>query len=129
MAKGRKTSIPGIVFVIIGAVMAIVSNFKKDAGLELFAYLGYLFLAWGVIKMVLGAISSKGKKKHKTHHEAPVRHETLEKVVRKENNSIPANTHLDIVGTGETCRKCGYPLRSPDKFCGRCGYRLLHQRT
>ncbi len=95
--------IPGIVFIIIGAVVAITSIIVRS--IFFFIYVGAGFILWGGGKILYSRLAEEEKPKkdmarQHVHHKAP----------------------------NHSCPYCNRLTRPHDNFCSNCGALLKHQR-
>ena len=86
--------IPGFVFILVGAIVSIVSFFLGDK-LTFFIYAGFVFIAFGAVKWYI-----MGKSKN-------------EKVILRQ-----------VYPNFRYCRQCNSAASVAANFCGKCGYRL-----
>ena len=100
--------IPGPVYFIIGLLVSGVSwyvNTKQGRNdLELFFWIGLIFIAWGVFKIMIRLILSSGKKDKVPH--------------------TNANYHYRDIDHGRYCPACGTPISRFDMYCRGCGMRV-----
>ncbi len=111
--------IHGIVFIIVGAVVLVVSLFNDH--LLFFRYVGGLFLIYGTFKLVFMLITDSDSKKEalqKMYSEQMPRNRQGN--VQGQNRQNPNFQRLPIF----KCRKCGYDLFPHNNFCANCGLRL-----
>jgi|FLOH01.1.fsa_nt_gi ribosomal protein L37E len=111
--------IPGWLFLIVGLGVVIYSSIiqssaQADVSLQLFYYIGIIFICWGIIKMIFRAA--------KDHREKS----PLKKVEMMRKAHILQQRHQKPhVPAGTFCPRCG--RRQPDshgRFCRVCGYRI-----
>ena len=95
-------SIPGIVFIIIGVVVSIVSFFFVEA-IYAFTYVGLAFIGYGLIKIIYKKLTkSKEAKTHQPHH-------------KKHRTHHPH------------CPFCNNIILPHNNFCSHCGAYLKNQ--
>lgn len=92
--------IPSIVWIIVGAVMVGVS-YRIGKSMDIFFYVGLLFLTIGIFKIIVGFII--GDKKKKADKEA-----------------AEMKTHQF------TCPRCRTVVASDFRFCPHCGNRIRY---
>jgi hypothetical protein len=125
--------IPGYVFIGFGAILSISSYFinlsNGKNSLTMFIYLGYLFIAYGVAKLLINFILKPEKKSvsgpnffgrslpeqdnANMSKESNLRTQQPPKLNPQQKNDLYSYTHQ--------CRKCGTPMRRINIFCHRCG--------
>ncbi|MGM5481994.1 MAG: zinc-ribbon domain-containing protein [Nanobdellota archaeon] len=105
-------SINGYWFIIIGLIVTTVSLFNDD--LEIFIYIGIIFLLYGVGKCGLRFL--KKEKKTKAQKEQKPSQEQATQHHPQQNN----HQHKQIY----FCKNCGKRLTIHDNFCPHCGIRL-----
>ena len=89
--------IPGWVFILIGAIIAITSYFVPH--LKFFFYVGVALFAYGIAKLVFSFI---------------VKEEKEDAYVQQAMNEVQELR----------CKKCSNFIRNFDNFCSYCGMRL-----
>ncbi len=92
--------IPATAFLIIGAVVAIISLFVKS--IFFFVYVGAGFMLYGGGKILYARLKNKDAPKKAQHH-AP--HQSRQRL----------------------CPYCNRQVRPHDNFCANCGALLKHQ--
>jgi ribosomal protein L32 len=102
--------IHGIVYILIGAFVSIMSWRLNQEKLLFFYYAGYFFIFVGVLKLIFNLIKNKAEKP-KTHISAS--HAAQHRPV------VKPHTMQQI----KYCHNCGTPLRLHHKFCIKCGAR------
>ena len=101
--------IHGLIFIISGLVMSIISLNVKYEKLYLFFYIGILFIIMGTAKMIYNAVQAKQKK-------APIaNHRRL-----GQQGSVNQYTQNQL----KNCQRCGNISRIHHNFCSRCGARF-----
>ena len=109
-------SIPPLAWVIIGVIMAgyawLTLHKTNNESMNLFIYIGILFVILGVIKYLL-SLRKKPSKKTSSHHEAHQVHH-------------PAQTHQQhhIHHKIIICPVCGAKNYSTSNYCHMCGAKL-----
>ena len=92
--------IHGIVYIIVGLFVSILSwKFNKDK-LIIFVYTGLLFILIGIAKLIFSFIS------------------------RRKGKSDAANQKIQPKAQLKYCPQCGSAAKLHDKFCAKCGARL-----
>ncbi len=136
--------ISGWVFLSIGGLFSGLSLYinksQKTNSMTMFLYFGYLFIAYGIAKILVSYImrkDSKSTNKQKNRHKL-----SKAKVNRKNSN----NQHLPSYNTENQyqssqgkvdgknsnnnqtkdgyigyCKRCGTPMRELNTYCHRCG--------
>lgn len=94
--------IHGIVYILIGAAVAVYSYIVDPVKLSLFMYAGIAFVAFGFIRLI--AISSKKQRAHAAH-------QRIQQPVAK-----------------RFCSGCGSALNDFQNFCHNCGQRMFHKK-
>ncbi len=103
-----KTKIPGIAFIITGMIISGTSYYlnkiRDSNSLRIFVIIGFLFIIYGLFKIILKKAIDLGKpKKHYKHTpEYYQKHHTY-----------------------KFCPKCGSKLRETFNFCYNCGERVM----
>ncbi|MFT4303107.1 MAG: hypothetical protein ACMXYG_00950 [Candidatus Woesearchaeota archaeon] len=117
--------IPGSIFIIIGILFSFLSfylnNLQGTTSLTVFIYVGYLFIAYGVAKVIIAIIMRKEK--------SP----TKDKRLFDDSEGIPdapnldsdrrnnTKVKMDLYGYIGYCPKCSTPMRKINIYCHRCG--------
>lgn len=99
-------SIPGIVFIIIGIIMSVVSFFRIES-LKVFIYVGLLFVFWGLVKIIAKTLRSE--KKRATEYE--------EEYYKSQK---PQQRHAQT----RYCPRCRSQIALHHNFCSKCGARV-----
>lgn len=115
--------IPGIAFVLIGVLLTAMSyyinNLQGTNSLNMFIYVGYIFIAYGIAKILIAYITKKGKSddlfNKKKDGQLPDEESLNEVVERKKHHKT------DLYGYIGYCRKCNTPMRGINRYCHRCG--------
>ncbi len=113
--------IPGYVFMIIGGLLSLISfsvnKSQNSNSLTIFIYVGYLFMAYGVARVLINFIlkNEKSRDKKIKANELP---EDL-KIMDKTSKMLTGKK--DLYGYIGYCPKCGTPMRRINVFCHRCG--------
>jgi hypothetical protein len=113
--------IHGIVFIIIGAVVLVVSLFKEE--LLFFRYVGGLFLIYGTFKLVFKLITDSDSKKEalqKMYSEQLPRYRQGQANTQPQGQQGSNYQRLPMF----KCKRCGYDLFPHNNFCANCGTRL-----
>ncbi len=104
----KKTSIPGSVFLMIGAFVSIASYFidklRNANNLRFFIIVGLLFAIYGIYKILIQKALNMGKIKKQYKH-------TPEYYKKSHEYKY--------------CPKCGSKLRESFNFCYNCGKRVM----
>jgi hypothetical protein len=105
----RKPLNPGV-WLIAGAVLALMSYFINgrtiSGSMEMFFWVGVVFLVYGIIKLVYRKVVGKPKPE-KTAEEIP-------KTIEEMQKAVPMFF----------CPGCGTRLKETDAFCPKCGRRI-----
>ena len=96
------TEIPGIVWLIVGIMITLVSLWLGNKNIILFIIAGGVMVLVGLLKMVV-------KRKEKKEMKAAERPQQQPQSVKY-------------------CHKCGTALMAIDQFCHNCGSRVFHRR-
>jgi hypothetical protein len=114
------------IWLIVGGVLAVWSVKLGDKFL-LFFYVGLIFAAIGLGKMLIGFMLRE------KYHEAVV-HAHSPQVVHSQHPAVkhgpvhPAHTqHPAVPGLNQThfsCPRCKYPMAPAARFCSMCGLRV-----
>ena len=106
--------INGIVYMITGLIIILVSWKVDRKKLLVFIYAGYIMIVVGVVKLFFirksGLKEKVGKTMHPSHSNIQQTHQT--KSHRPVNES-------------KRCLRCSNVLSSYDKFCNKCGARII----
>ena len=97
--------IHGIIYILIGIFISIVSYLIDAQDLYIFYYGGMFFIAFGVAKIVLRFIAG-GKEGQKDA-----------KINQQKMQAHPVQSY-------KKCRRCGNVARLTDRFCPRCGTKM-----
>jgi hypothetical protein len=148
--------IPGFVYLIIGAVMvgfSLITNSRtKTQSMTVFIYIGLLFFAIGIAKVIFNYVTKDKKpetqhQQHPHHAQHPGQHTHQQAGLH--NQSLHQQTHPQHIQTqhGSTaqgiahhypqhseqqsifpqviaCRRCSARNPIEASFCNRCGFRL-----
>lgn len=93
--------IHGLVYILVGLFVSILSwrlNYEK---LVFFFYFGWIFIFVGVLKLIFNLIKNRTIKKETVHHK--IKH------------------HQPQKSNVKYCHNCGAALRQQARFCARCG--------
>ena len=93
--------IHGLLYVIVGLFVSIMSWKLDYQKLIFFFYAGLIFILFGVIKLIFNLVKNKANKSEEIHFKS--QHQTQR---------------------FKYCAKCGSPSRLQDKFCRKCGVRI-----
>ena len=128
--------IHGIIYLIIGIVLTIVSSVVNNAqntkSMTLFIYLGYLFIAIGAAKLIIGYVLKKDKNEKNTNRQLPDYEQNLQndpktyeqyRHQKEQRRSHQAETggRPDLYGYIGYCPTCNTPMRRINIYCHRCG--------
>ncbi len=132
-------NINGWWFIIIGVIVSFTSKFLVE-GLEIFVYVGYIFLGYGLIKVLLSYLTSKKNKSNKKHHtnhqnnshknkqahsyQSYTQNSNGNQQQQAHHNRKQTHPHQNPNSKVMFCRNCGKPYAIQDNFCGHCGLRL-----
>ena len=94
------------VYIIIGLFVSVVSKLIDYQKLIFFFYIGIIFIFVGIVKLVFGS-KKKYENKFKIQKNIPQARHNLQRFKR--------------------CMKCGNVIRMHDRFCPRCGARVIGQ--
>lgn len=97
--------IHGVVYIILGLFVSIASYKINYDKLYPFFYIGFLFVIYGVAKILISFINKEEKKGF----------------VNKQN---PNQFRQTAKQQYKRCRTCGNVARASDNFCPRCGARF-----
>ena len=122
----------GTVFLAVGIIMYIISftlNKKNDnSSLLLFIYISYLFIAYGISKIVVSYILQKGKKEADLKSgKRPIKYGdeiegNIDKLSDELNVGAKDGTNMQaLYGYIGVCDACGTPMRKINIYCHRCG--------
>lgn len=120
------TGVHGLVYVLAGAVVVIVSlalGLENEQGFVLFFYIAVVFMAYGALKVLWKAWQ------HHSVHAATKK--TMHKHLSKAQQEI-AKKHPSFKGPHPShqrkgqrfCWSCGSHVTPEDRFCPKCGARL-----
>jgi len=118
--------IHGLVYIIIGGVMAFFSNFvyqkTNKTSLLLFFYFGLLFIAIGFFKIVKNFMLKDGAPKNDKKNMNP----RIAAMLNKDLGSINMSQKQSISQSQNiiACPRCGTKHYSTSNFCHKCGYPL-----
>ncbi len=98
--------IHGLVYIIIGIFVSIASWRINNEDLQLFFYVGILFIGIGAAKLLLSLVKSKKEGEKTTHHK---------KISLQQHLQHQQKHHY------KRCPRCGSIMRLADRFCSRCG--------
>lgn len=140
--------IPGFVFIVIGVLLTAVSFYinksQRTNSLEIFVYVGYIFIAYGLAKIIIRYILGKGNPKVLDGKELPddvdgtvkaqkldqrnlnVEHHKTEPIIAEQKMPHEQRIHepkMGMYGYIGYCTRCGTPMRKINRFCHRCGLR------
>jgi len=133
--------ISGWVFLIIGGIFSGTSLFintsQKTNNMNLFLYFGYLFIAYGIAKILISYISGKDKNEKNIKKRLPENNNKPFGEIRKESKNNNQQVHHHINNTHQSqnnipsskdsngyigyCSRCGTPMRNLNVYCHRCG--------
>ena len=133
------TKIHGMVYIMIGVIVLLVSWFLRRDKLVVFIYASFIMIAMGVVKLTFSgkkeqvhsrreapretaAVISHSSVSHSSptpsHHSHASRHRGINKTF---NKTFAAKNSPEI----KKCLRCTNILNSNDKFCSRCGARVV----
>ncbi len=118
-------SVPGIVYVSVGALVTVVSLLMGDK-FKLFFYVGLAFLTFGGAVSFIGAMQYHGAKKTAQKHQRAAQREIAQKYPQyAQQYGIAPGQQMQRAQQGyKTCSRCRTAARPTDNFCGRCGSRV-----
>ena len=99
----RKVKIPWIVYAVIGGLVVYLVRRLNDPKFVFFEYLGYIFLAVAVFKLLAYFMTRRGSKKE----------------IRQAMGGLKAPEPPK-----HRCRYCGAPVFAQARFCYSCGARV-----
>lgn len=141
-------------FIIVGTFVSVISlfnQFKMDNSIGFFQYVGYLFIAYGIIrltwKMITGPKAPKlteHEKQHEEHHINRNSHTYPHHYGQQQHNPYAQQQkqinphvrhHAQQQQTQQSqpgnhqqsalfCRNCGKRITMQDNFCPHCGIRM-----
>ena len=107
------TKIHGIVYIIIGILVLIVSTTNEK--FIVFYYVALVFIIFGAVKLAINIIKKKmgvnDIVKPKPHQRS---------LIQQQHKVQQAHQAQHF----KKCIRCGNVIRIHDKFCGRCGFRI-----
>jgi len=117
-------AISGIVYLIIGAGIAYLSRYieKDGLNLELFYWIGILFITIGVFKIIFRFITRRPKKKIKELPALEPIH--VEKDVTPPPQPKKQQKEPDYSKYPKYCPKCRFLYSQNSNFCSKCGSQL-----
>lgn len=113
--------IHGLVYILIGAFVSIMSWKLNREKLLFFFYVGWAFVAIGVVKIIFNLASGRGEKP-KANIQQAAHHAVQHNVQHKPSPTRPQ--HPAIPQQIKYCHRCRTPLRLHNKFCSNCGARV-----
>lgn len=121
-------TIPGIVYIIIGAGVSYISRYFQRGGvnLELFYWAGILFITIGVFKVIFRFITKKGvsKKEKKIAQPAILEPLHIEETVTPPPQPKKQQKKTDYSKYSKYCPKCMLLYTQDSNFCSKCGSQL-----
>lgn len=116
--------IHGLVYILIGAFVSIMSWKLNQEKLLFFYYVGYFFIFVGVLKLIFNMIKSKAEKPKANVQAQPHKPPQLRQSVPKQPHH-PASKHPQAFHQQiKYCHNCRTALRLHNKFCSNCGARV-----
>lgn len=115
----KMAKIHGLVYILIGAFVSIMSWKLNKEKLLFFFYAGWAFVAVGVVKIIFNLVSGKAEKP-KTHVQQSQPHHVTQNKPSPTRPQHPQAFHQQI----KYCHRCRTPLRLHHKFCSNCGARV-----
>ena len=111
------TKIHGLVYILIGAFVSIMSWRLNQEKLLFFYYAGYFFIFVGILKLIFNWMKNRAEKpkvhaQQVQHKPAPQMNHPMNKLHHQARHQI------------KYCHNCGTQLRLHHKFCARCGARV-----
>ncbi|MBI2659896.1 zinc ribbon domain-containing protein [Candidatus Woesearchaeota archaeon] len=103
--------IHGLVYILVGAFVSIMSWRLNQEKLLFFYYAGYFFIFVGVVKLLFNWIKNNAEKpkvsaQQESHH------------------AVHKPSHTSTAHQIKYCHNCRTPLRLHNKFCSNCGARV-----
>ncbi len=126
----KMASIHGLVYIVIGIFVAVTSYFSE---LEIFIYIGIIFVLVGIAKLVLLWLSNKkGNKKNHNPASKPYDYSRSSHNTQNFYHNITQNSSTISQNQGQSSTEnrntkalhVGKKLFTPMYFCPRCGLRL-----
>ena len=118
-------SIHGLVFIIIGAFVLIISFFREQ--LIFFRYVGGLFLIYGTFKLVFKLITGANSKKEALQMQSNYQQELTPQQMQQQAQLRQQQTNKNQQPVYRTqtfkCR-CGNDVYPNNRFCSNCGFRF-----
>ncbi len=118
-------AISGIVYLIIGAGITYLSRYIRKDGLnlELFYWIGILFITIGVFKIIFRFITKRPKKKAKIKELPALEPLHIEKEITPTQTKKP-KPEIDYSKYPKYCPKCRFLYSQNSNFCSKCGSQL-----
>lgn len=123
--------IHGLVYLIIGAFVSLVSWRVSFENLQLFFYIGLVFVAVGIMKLFISAVKkstldeqkpAQPKQQNAAAHQA---HMHPQHHPQQHHQNAPVAHHAQHQQHHyKYCPRCRNVVRSHDVFCPRCGARV-----
>ena len=114
-------SINGLIFIIVGIIVAGFSYFMKQNNLTVFIYIGIGMIAYGIVKLIIQRALYGGSKKD---------NKRMEKMMSQPVQSQPARTYSHVnpnmqyrqqAQHTKFCDSCGTMHHANAKYCTKCG--------
>ena len=124
--------INGIVYMIIGLIIILVSWKVDRKELFVFIYAGYIMIVVGVVKLIFVRKVNTREKAGSTVH--PARRHPQRQHTSTHHQSPQASQPHKSAPTGnmpmssretKRCLRCSNALSPYDKFCNKCGARII----
>jgi len=130
------TKIHGMVYIMIGVIVLLVSWFLRRDKLVVFIYASFIMIAMGVVKLAFSGKRGQPHSRHESGREIDIAqehnlvnpstaaqaHAPRQRGINKNfNKTFAAKTPPEI----RKCLRCTNILNSNDKFCSRCGARAV----
>jgi hypothetical protein len=126
-----------VIYIVLGLLFSIssyvINNMQNNNSLTIFIYVGYLFIGYGVSKLVVKYILGKNNDFEKNLDKKLPDHGGMPKTGKTELN-INKNNHVNhnlsdnsksnsLYGYMGYCERCNTPMRNLNRYCHRCGLR------
>ncbi|MBI4738098.1 hypothetical protein HY772_00775 [Candidatus Woesearchaeota archaeon] len=122
--------IPGWFYIIIGAIVSLLSYLISYEKMLLFFYAGIIFIGVGVTKIGLGKILPEVSRK--TAYQQPInltpqqiqQRSQLHRMEAMQKAQTPLTPHAPSSTTNLACANCRARLHPSFSYCPRCGQKL-----
>ncbi len=130
--------IHGLIFILIGAIITLISYFM---GMYFFMFFGGLFMLWGILKLLYSRLTrqkagtmyrtqaqhhshSVHNTTHPHHHAAPQHGQHMH-----HSQQHPQHVMQHREPYNRLCTVCGTTLRPADRYCPGCGRPQHHRQV